>query len=209
MVQSDSVNTRYLIENAEKESEIQQQRNNLLSIIYLRFMERAHSLIPKFVEDKILQPVPFQGCQATIPYDIMLIQGETGSGKSILMRDIENYYWHNPSIKNAEGYKFMIIPILVKLSFIKNADDCLFEALYQRLQNTELVRDILQSARKQKNNPNRLLILFDGLDEMRRPVDLYKANHLEDYNCKVIITSRNDLTAYKGLTDLFEDNEKA
>ena len=88
-----------------------------------------------------------------------------------------------------------VIPILVILSEIKEPERCLYEALQKQGFDDSLIETILQKGRKKGNNQASeycFLILFDGYDELRKPINLYVLNSLEDYNCKVIYSSRRE-----------------
>ena len=62
-----------------------------------------------------------------------------------------------------------------------------------------------------KENDMKIVMLLDGFDEMRQPVNLFDANDFEDWmgGVKVIITSReNHLKAYKNYTKFFTPNQE-
>ena len=97
-----------------------------------------------------------------------------------MMRDVENYYWHNQIYIKDEGkIQQQIIPILVPLAQIKYIHNCLFESLNVRVQDASIVENILKNAQKSddEHRPKyKLLILLDGYDELRKPINIYKLN---------------------------------
>ena len=110
----------------------------------------------------------------------MLIQGDAGTGKSIMMRDVELHYWKNPIVVNQDNSFEYMIPVLVTLSSISNIENCLFESLNKTLQNPELTFGVLDLAKKQKikkmdavKQKYCLLVLLDGYDELRKPLNIY------------------------------------
>jgi Cdc6-like AAA superfamily ATPase len=127
---------------------------------------------------------------------ILLIEGEAGTGKTLMLREIENQYFRRPSF-TSKGQ--LILPIIIKLSEIKELSKCLEETMKRTLKNDFLVENILEKGKKLDKGQSDyvFLILFDGFDELKKPVNLYDMNELDQYECIIIYTSRPESSKNK------------
>ena len=129
---------------------------------------------------------------------MMVIMGNSGSGKSMFLKYLENHL-----LKNNSDY----FPIYIKLpQYIKDFDsDKLLYKYYQEHNMTGLSHLI---------EKEKILFLFDGYDEIPRQRNIYDFNNLKklNKNSKIIITCREEilLPDFKAHKSEFvpEDNEK-
>lgn len=73
------------------------------------------------------------------------------------------------------------------------------ETLKRHIHDEFIIENILEKGRKVERGHSEcvFLILFDGFDELRRPVNLHDLNSLDDYECVIIYTSRREFLASK------------
>ena len=132
---------------------------------------------------------------------IILIQGDSGAGKSLYLNWLEETLWKTVGLPRA------VIPIFIELKSFELGD--------KKLDNSQrnffelfLTSSPLNYTREQVNvlrENFRFIILFDGFDEMRgTPFNIYQNNHLMDWNVFVIITCRRQyLDGYPRYKDWF------
>ena len=115
---------------------------------------------------------------------VLLLQGNSGSGKSLFAQYIKQTLWNN--------YKpGCYIPLFVSLpqfqtKYPQEIHGLLLETVLQKRGfSSEEVDDFKLS----KKAP--LLLILDGYDETGLTSNLYKENQLKDWNVKVIITCRS------------------
>ena len=73
--------------NAKLSEEIDPLKFLLIDLIYIYHANDIKTVIENFLMDE------YKKADKT-PYDVMLVQGDAGTGKSIMLRDIENKYWN-------------------------------------------------------------------------------------------------------------------
>ena len=155
----------------------------LIDMVYIYETRDIRSIVDDFVVEKLYVD------DSQVSKNILLIQGDAGTGKSIMMRETENRFWRKETFTQSGQ---LIIPLLVILSEIKETDRCLQEALKRYGFDDMLIETILDKGKKNERGSSEyfFLVLFDGYDELRKPVNLYEQNRLQDYECKVIFSSR-------------------
>ena len=123
--------------------------------------------------------------------NILLIQGNTGSGKSLFLRLKEHELWTDYSTGK-------IIPIHIRLSHYKNPGNCILDFLTQ----IKCSKDVITELKKQP-----VLFLLDGFDENRSSQELlnfYESNQLQLWTkAKVIITCRSQFLTGKNYLNQF------
>ncbi|XP_033127989.1 NACHT, LRR and PYD domains-containing protein 3-like [Anneissia japonica] len=124
----------------------------------------------------------------------VLIEGEGGIGKSTLLRYIA-YNWATESDKTFKGK----IVFLVKISTIDKSETFLDGILKQIdiedfYLETNLSQDPVLVKRFIRNHDNDIVLLLDGLDELKEgsksPICLFKKEKM--LKCKVILTTRSE-----------------
>ncbi|CAD8047127.1 unnamed protein product [Paramecium sonneborni] len=126
---------------------------------------------------------------------LLLLQGESGYGKSLAIKMIEEYVWkRNDPIK--------IIPIIIKLSELK---DPINNAIIETLRSLNYKLDASQIDQLQnhiKSNKMQMLFIFQGYDKLGqnlKPINFLKSNNLIQWNTpclpntpKYIIVTRSE-----------------
>ena len=156
--------------------------------------------IKESLQEKVVQIVEkstanvfdvFEGFLANPFKKVLVIQGDAGAGKTMLMRLFEQKLWkkYNKLFK-AEVKNYNRLPLRIVLSEVRSLDKAVEEFLLQHGCDAEGLRDI-------KKEP--IMILFDGFDEINQWVNLYNMNNLQTWkDVKVIFTSRKEnLSALK------------
>ncbi|CAD8046055.1 unnamed protein product [Paramecium sonneborni] len=126
---------------------------------------------------------------------LLLLQGDSGSGKSVAIKKIEEYVWkRNDPIK--------IIPIIVKLSELKDPiNNAIIETL--RSLNYKLnAQQIEQLQTHIRSNKMQMLFIFQGYDKLSqnlKTTNFLKSNNLIQWNTpclqntpKYIIVTRSE-----------------
>ncbi|ETO05179.1 hypothetical protein RFI_32216 [Reticulomyxa filosa] len=118
----------------------------------------------------------------------MIIQGKSGSGKSIFCRHLENTLWNN-YISNSNNR----IPVYISFSKVYD-DQNEKDIILQALQGKHISKEIMDAIREKVS----FVFIMDGFDEI---FDFYRKNENEQYfydrfnlsqwNAKVIVTCRS------------------
>ncbi|ETO29051.1 NB-ARC domain-containing protein [Reticulomyxa filosa] len=121
---------------------------------------------------------------------ITIIQGESGSGKSIFCRHLEETLWHNYILDSKQ-------PIPVYISFAKsynkqNEKDLILQALQARNINKEIMDVIREKVS--------FVFIMDGFDEIFDKYNksdneqyFYHRFNLDQWNAKIIVTCRSNV----------------
>ncbi|CAK78758.1 unnamed protein product (macronuclear) [Paramecium tetraurelia] len=126
---------------------------------------------------------------------LLLLQGESGSGKSLATKMIEEYVWkRNDPIK--------IIPIIIKLSELK---DPINNAIIETLRSLNYKLNVSQIEQLQahiRSNKMQMLFIFQGYDKLnqnQKSINFLKSNNLIQWNTpclqntpKYIVVSRSE-----------------
>lgn len=124
---------------------------------------------------------------------VLLIQGDAGSGKTLLLQLVEERLWkkYNVLLDGNTEHKNRL-PLRIVLSEVRSYDRAVEEFLLQNGCTREAFEEI-------KREP--VVIMFDGYDEIAQNINLYNLNKLDEWDdVKVIFTSRKD-----NLSSLKED----
>ncbi|CAD8044106.1 unnamed protein product [Paramecium primaurelia] len=157
-----------------------QNKNQIRSLFSQK--EKRNSTIDRFLDD-------LQQDQ------LLLLQGESGSGKSLAIKMIEEYVWkRNDPIK--------IIPIIVKISQLK---DPINNAIIETLRSLNYKLNASQIEQLQthiKSNKMQMLFIFQGYDKLnqnQKCINFLKSNNLIQWNTpclqntpKYIIVTRSE-----------------
>ncbi|CAD8136269.1 unnamed protein product [Paramecium octaurelia] len=182
------------VKNAYVELECQ-KKNEIKKLLSKK--DNKNGIIDKFLEDQ----------QA---YQLLVLQGEAGSGKSLAIRMIEESVWkRNDAIK--------IIPIIIKLSELK---DPIHNAVTETLRSLNYKFDMAQIEQLQKDvNSNKMQMLFifeeyDKLSQDQIGINLFKSNNLNQWKTpqlqkspKYIIATRSELFKYANHLRWIDSNE--
>ena len=115
------------------------------------------------------------------PKSLMLIQGDSGSGKSTFIHYFADKLWKSPGR----------IPLVIELKNVPQTLENFFGKFIQ--EEYRLLEEEMQQLYQQPT-----LILFDGFDEMPgQPYNLFTGNALRRWKCKVIITCRHEFLVNK------------
>ena len=130
---------------------------------------------------------------------VWLIQGNAGTGKTLLLKNIEHFLWKKQGINSKATY----IPIYIRLSEIKDVRKCIEETFQKHGHSSNLVQEMKESSDR------RYLFIFDGYDELKSPKNLYEENNMKEFILsKVIITSREEyLQSYGEYVNYFKSND--
>ncbi len=114
---------------------------------------------------------------------VMLLLGDTGSGKSVFAQQIIKQLWqirkeHDP------------IPLWIPLPELLNPFENAVEELLKKYEFTE--SQILAMKRKEK-----FIFIVDGYDELHQFQNCYVRNHWEQWNAKIVITCRSQALYYQ------------
>ncbi|CAD8054351.1 unnamed protein product [Paramecium sonneborni] len=165
--------------------ELECQKKNEIKILVSR-KQNKNGIIDKFLEDQQQN-------------QLLVLQGEAGSGKSLAIKMIEEFVWkRNDAIK--------IIPVIVKLSELK---DPIYNAINETLRSLNYKFDVSQIEQLQKDvNQNKMQMLFifeeyDKLSQHQIEINLFKSNNLYQWKTpslqkspKYIIATRSELFKY-------------
>ena len=119
---------------------------------------------------------------------VMLLLGDSGSGKTLYGKYLS---------RKASHYKRT--PLWIHLPSIKNPVQTLMEEGLQ-LQG-------VAGKQYQVYQQKPLLVILDDYDEAQISDNLYKSNHLENWNVKVIITCRTNYVTPKNYSELFKPTD--
>jgi len=109
---------------------------------------------------------------------VLLLSGDAFSGKSTYCYLLYHRLWQYYAEQE------FVIPLYISLSTITNPGTQLIEeSLTQQGLTAQEISDFKQQAR--------FLFMIDGYEELGRFQNLYVSNHLEQWNCQVIITCRH------------------
>ncbi|ETO21379.1 hypothetical protein RFI_15826 [Reticulomyxa filosa] len=136
---------------------------------------------------------------------VIIIQGKSGSGKSIFCRHLEEILWNNYVSDSKQP-----IPVYISFSKIyhkRNEKDIILQAL----QGKHISKEIMNTIREQVS----FIFIMDGFDEI---FDVYRKSNNEQYfydrfnlnqwNAKVIITCRSNVLNEDDIhTTLFGTNQ--
>ena len=117
---------------------------------------------------------------------VLLLQGSSGSGKSLFSKYLQNYYLR----EDKEKFVFRS-----DLNSFKNPYENLVEELMQQY---EIDKKTYEIEIKDKD----IIFIFDGFDEILGDKNLYKTNKIRDKfpNSKVIITCRDEYLSNKEIS---------
>ena len=130
---------------------------------------------------------------------VWLIQGNAGTGKTLLLKNIEYFLWQNQGINPRDSF----IPIYIRLSEVRDVRRCLEETFQKHGHSGNLVQEM------KENSKRRYIFIFDGYDELKSPKNLYVENKMKEFTVsKVIITSREEyLQSYGEYVNYFKSND--
>jgi serine/threonine protein kinase len=110
------------------------------------------------------------------PKRLLLIQGDSGGGKSTFMQHLAQKLW------GGSGR----VPLLIELKAISLTSDNFFEATLKEQYG-------LSDADLEELRQKETVILLDGFDEKPgKPCNLFATNQLKRWNCKVVISCRQE-----------------
>ncbi|CAD8135320.1 unnamed protein product [Paramecium octaurelia] len=152
------------VKNTYVEFECQNKSKNQIRSLFSQ-KEKRNSTMDRFLDD--------------LQQDrLLLLQGESGSGKSLATKMIEEYVWkRNDPIK--------IIPIIVKLSELK---DPINNAIIETLRSLNYKLNVSQIEQLQahiRSNKMQMLFIFQGYDKLnqnQKSINFLKSNNLISWN---------------------------
>ncbi|CAD8076630.1 unnamed protein product [Paramecium sonneborni] len=176
--------------------ELECQQKNEIKILFSK-KQNKNAIIDKFLEDQQQN-------------QLLVLQGEAGSGKSLAIKMIEEFVWkRNDAIK--------IIPIIVKLSELK---DPIHNAITETLRSLNYKFDVQQIEQLQKDvsqNKMQMLFIFEEYDKLSQDqieINLFKSNNLNQWKTpslqkspKYIIATRSELFKYSNHLRWIDNNE--
>jgi WD40 repeat protein len=131
----------------------------------------------------------------------LLVLGDSGMGKTLLSQYVAQQIW-----KNAFSLKAEVIPIYISLPAMANRQGELKERLLETHleENRGLKKENILYLKTQKIL---LLIILDGVDEIRLSGNISIQNQWEQWNLKVLYTCRLEaLTTYQNYQQYFYSN---
>ncbi|ETO33876.1 hypothetical protein RFI_03221 [Reticulomyxa filosa] len=135
---------------------------------------------------------------------VMIVQGKSGSGKSIFCRHLEETLWNN--YKNDSKQPIPVYISFPKIYNIKNEKDIILQALQSRHISKESMNAIRERVP--------FVFIMDGFDEIFDKYSqsdnsdkyFYDRFHLNQWNAKVIVTCRSKVLNdedYNNIIDVF------
>lgn len=112
---------------------------------------------------------------------VFLLIGKPGSGKTLFCQTMAHKLFQE---------RHLHIPIIISLAEIENPESFLLSEFFASQGFTEEQLSYL------KQQP--LLLFIDGIDETRIKANLYRENHLEMWNVKVVFTATPDYLSRSG-----------
>ena len=109
---------------------------------------------------------------------VLLIGGGAGAGKTLYSKVLTHRLWAETDFKQGGP-----IPLYVHLAMLRDPVHSLIE---QALEKYEVTKDEMKSLKKNRS----FILILDGYDEINDLQNLYDTNKLNDWDVKVIITSR-------------------
>lgn len=130
---------------------------------------------------------------------VIFIQGLAGAGKSLLVRKLTELLWqkyhtaivsdyNDKDNNNNNELSSNYIPLFIPLSQLNDPTEKGIEQWLKIYGWKEEEIDQLKSEVREKQR--KLLVIFDGLDDVKNLKDLYSAYQLTEWNAKIIITSQ-------------------
>ena len=118
----------------------------------------------------------------------LLFMGAAGSGKTVFVNILAQFLWQ----AHAQGIvKDKPIPIMISLSSIDNIQENLIEQHFTNI----LGLNAKESALLQKHAS--FIFILEGYEERNLFKNLYQANHLDQWRCKVITTCRGQALLHR------------
>ncbi|HEY8095804.1 MAG TPA: NACHT domain-containing protein, partial [Methylobacter sp.] len=132
--------------------------------------------------------VPMAAMQAISRFKRLMVVGEPGAGKTMLMKHVAFHYAEH----GLDGYGIQAVPVLLELNRAADPNTSLLQHLAHRLEQNDFPR--AEHYVKQALNKGELL-LFDGLDEVSysergRVINAIKDLLADHPECPVVITCR-------------------
>ncbi len=118
---------------------------------------------------------------------VLLLLGDTGSGKSLFCQDLVTRLWQSYKPGNP-------IPLFISLARLQDPVD---NAIEETLTNYGFSAE--QIATLKKEQP--FIFVLDGYDEIHQFKNLYVTNKLNEWNARAIITCRSQYLYYLSDTD--------
>ncbi len=120
---------------------------------------------------------------------VLLLLGETGSGKSVFCQDLITRLWQN--------YKFgMPIPLFIPLARLQ---DPVNNAITETLTEYGFSAEQIATLKKEQQ----FIFILDGYDEIHQLKNLYVTNRLGEWQAKTIITCRSQYLYHVNESDKY------
>jgi WD40 repeat protein len=139
---------------------------------------------------------------------LFLLQGDSGMGKSLFLRYLENLQWQKyENLFSRNGYQGSI-PLYIPLA---NLPDPNYRAIQQILEqkgwSEESIRALMMQQKENNVIPPKVIILLDGYDEINTRRNIFESNQLAQWKgAKTFLTSRIGYADAQGYQNYFEKN---
>jgi len=153
-----------------------------------RPLKMAEVFVPLQVTGRA-DAVQMAAMQAISRFKRLMVVGEPGSGKTMLMKHVAFHYAEH----GLDGYGIQAVPVLLELNRAADPNISLLQHLAHILEQNDFPR--AEHYVEQALNKGELLLLFDGLDEVSysergRVINAIKDLLADHPECPVVITCR-------------------